>query len=106
MKGKCPHCNKDLTGKQYARHTIWTPIVCSKCSRRYHFDRREWFFISIPLLIAMFANILNNLWGKLVFSSQVHLLVSILCLVAMLIVGIQFLIKIRNIKLVEAKPKN
>ncbi len=103
IKSKCPNCSEELNCKQYARHTVWSPIVCSNCSRRYHLDRREWFLKSVPTLIAMIANIVNTHWGKLVFAQEIHLLVSIACLVAMLFFSIKFLINIKNIQLVEVK---
>ncbi len=103
VKGKCPNCNKELSTKLYARHTRWSPIECPNCYRRYHFDKREWLLQHVPILLSVFASIVNTYWGRIVFSREEHLVISSGCLLAVIIFGIHFLINIKNIKLVETK---
>lgn len=53
MSYSCPDCGCHWSLKNLWRHTWWTPIVCPKCSARFHIEKRQWRNISFPILASV-----------------------------------------------------
>jgi hypothetical protein len=56
------------------RHTWWTPIVCPKCGARFHFDKKQYRRISLPLLTSITVLLAVHISGKYFLGKSEFLL--------------------------------
>ena len=46
------------------RHTWWSPIVCPKCGTSFHFEKKQWRRISLPVLISAAVLLVVEIIGR------------------------------------------
>jgi hypothetical protein len=91
MAYSCPECGCQWNHKIMWRHTWWTPIVCPKCSKSFHFEKKQWRRISLPILISVGVLLIVQIVGKHLLGGAEYLVLFSLAFGVFFIVGIWWL---------------
>lgn len=89
----CPKCKNSISIMQTMKHTWWTPLVCKKCNAKLHFDKKEWYKITLPILILTVLNFFVILWANQ------NIIIRFIILIVLIIAFLKFFIDLRSIKL-------
>ena len=97
---KCPQCGNNISITQIAKHTRWTPIICKECNVKLHFNKKEWYKITIPILtIIILPYLIRGIFN--VRSPLVNIAVIPLMIGAF----IKFFLDLKSIKLEVTNEK-
>jgi hypothetical protein len=73
------------------RHSLLTSIVCPLCEARFRFDLRQWFSLTIPVLVVLGALVLVMEFSSSIESTVARWTIIVLASLALLLARNLFL---------------